>query len=158
MTSKAERILSSSLRTLIAELPNGANIPESEEFRDILAALEYFVPRVLAERHTEWKFTGLDQIVAAAARKTGSGEIELFGVCCFVSDQTLTPIHLHFQLAKMDDEVAWMECRLGEQGENGMKRAPYERLRAMTNRIANLEWSVEAIDWVYKVTFGDRQS
>jgi hypothetical protein len=157
MVSICEQRLSRSLRAVLADLPNCASIPDSEQYREVLTALQYFIPVVLGEIHREWTFQGLDDVVSVDARKTGEVEVEIFGVCCIVSDQTLTPLHVHLQVAASDDEISWLECRLGERGHDGMVRKPYRFLREMTKRLRTLEGRVDLIDWVYKVTFGKRR-
>jgi hypothetical protein len=157
MVSIPEQRLSRSLRAVLDDLPNGASIPDSKQYREVLTALQYFIPVVLGEIHREWTFQGLDDVVPVEARKTGEGEVELFGVCCIVSDQTLTPLHVHLQVAAPDDEISWLECRLGERGQDGMVRKPYGFLSEMTKRLRALDGRVELIDWVYKVMFGKRR-
>jgi hypothetical protein len=157
MVSIPEQRLSRSLRAVLDDLTIGAGIPDSEQYREVLTALQYFIPVVLGEIHREWTFQGLDDIVPVEARKTGEGEVELFGVCCIVSDQTLTPLHVHSQVAALDDEISWLECRLGERGQDGMVRKPYGFLGEMTKRLRVLDGRVDRIDWVYEVTFGERR-
>jgi hypothetical protein len=101
---------------------------------------------------------GLDDVLPVVALKTGGGEAEIFGLCCIISDQCLTPLHLHLQVAVADDGISWLECRLGERGQHGMVRKPYRFLKAMTKQLHALEGRVDLIDWVFKVTFGYRRS
>ena len=157
MVSIPEQRLSRSLRAVLADLPVGASVPDSEQYREVLTALQYFIPVVLGELYREWTFQGLDDVVPVEARKAGEGEVEIFGVCCIVCDQTLTPLHVHLQVAASDDEISWLECRLGERGQGGMVRKPYGFLGEMTKRLRRLDGRVDLIDWVYKVTFGERR-
>jgi len=149
--------MSRSLRAILADLPNGGGIADSEQFREALSILAYFLPVILGEIHREWKFQGLDDILPLVAQKTGEGETEIFGLCCFVTDQTLTPLHLRLQVAVSDDEVSWLECRLGERGRHGMVRTPYNLLTAAKKRLHAMGGREDMIDWVYKVTFGQRR-
>lgn len=157
MVSIPEQRLSQSLRAVLADLPIGASIPDSEQYREVLTSLQFFIPVVLGELYREWTFKGLDDVVPVEARRTGEGEVEIFGVCCIVSDQTLAPLHVHFQVAASHDEISWLECRLGERGQNGMVRKPYCFLREITKRLRRLGGRVDLIDWVYNVTFGERR-
>jgi hypothetical protein len=157
MVSIPEQRLSHSLRAILSDLPIGASIPDSEQYREVLTALPWFIPVVLGELYREWTFQGLDDVVPVEARKTGEGEVEIFGVCCIICDQTLTPLHIHLQVAASSDEISWLECKLGEQGQDGMVRKPYYFLREMTKRLRRLDGKVDLIDWVYKVTFGERR-
>jgi hypothetical protein len=157
MASKAEQLVGRLLRGILAPLGDGANIPDSDDFQEALAGLMFFLPEVLAEIYREWRYEGLDGIYPVLARKTGEGEVEIFGQSILISDQTLTPLHLHLQVAPTEDEVSWLECRLGERGERGMVRTPYESQDRAFKRLYALEGRADAIDWVYKVTFGSRR-
>src|SRR5262249_50006785 len=134
----------------------GATIDDTPEFRDALTALEWFLPDVLAEIHSEWAGESLDGIYAHIARKTGDGEAEIFGLCILLSDQTLTPIHLRLQLSPTTDEVSWLELRLGEKGQQGMVRYPYPPLGSIYKRLHAMRGSSNDA-WIYKVTFGKRR-
>ena len=90
------------------------------------------------------------------ARKTGAGQAEIFGLCIIISDQTLTPLHVQLQVAVSADEISWLECRLGERGEQRMVRTPYKYRNAITKRFFLMEGKADQIEWVYKVTFGHR--
>jgi hypothetical protein len=158
MTVGPESLLSRSLREVLEGLPVGADIPASDRFREALLAMTYFVPVVLGEIHSEWRFLGLDGIEPVVARKTDVGEAEVFGVCCFVSDQSITPLDVHLQIASASDDVAWLECGLGEQTPTGMLREPYRNLKSMANRLRRLYAKNEQISWVYHVTFGLRHT
>jgi hypothetical protein len=155
MASRAELSVSRSLRAVLVDLPNGASIADSEQFREVLCGLEYFLPEVLGEIHPEWHHESLDGIYPLMARKNGQGEAEIFGLCIIISDQTLTPLHLCVQIGPSVDEVTWLECRLGESGEQGMIRTPYQSL---SKRLYALEGKADQIEWVYKVTFGHRRT
>jgi hypothetical protein len=158
MVSRAEESISRSLRAVLADLPDGAGIGDSEPFRAVLSGLEFFLPhQVLREIYPEWDHESLDGIMPLLARKTGQGEAEIFGLCILISDQTVTPIHVRFQVAASIDEVSWLECRLGERGKHGMVRMPYDSSSKMAKRLYALNGKQDQIDWVYKVTFGQRR-
>ncbi len=166
MASKTEEILSRALRTILADLSTGANIPASEQFRrDVLTSLCWWLPSIFGEVFPEWSGMCLDGIYPALARKTGDGEAEILGQCIFIEDQTLTPIHLRLQLAPAADEVSWLEFKVGERlegkpgecGKHGMKLIPYLNLDRALRRIYRLDGNADDIDWVYKVTFGNRR-
>jgi hypothetical protein len=158
MASRAELSVSRSLRAALVDLPDGASIADSEQFREVLCGLEYFLPEVLGEIHPEWRHESLDGIIPLLAQKTGQGEAEIFGLCIIISDQTLAPLHVHLQVAASADEISWLECRLGERGEQGMVRTTYKYRNAITKRFFLMEGKAEQIEWVYKVTFGHRHT
>lgn len=157
MTS-IENIISRSLRAVLAELPDGADISLSEEFQTFITGLEHFVPQVIGEIHPEMRGQSGDGVLPIVARKTGEGEVELLGHFCFIADQTLTPIHLKLQLADAGDEISWLECHLGQRGKHGMLRTPYESPSANGRLLNSLPKRTPSIDWVYEVTFGERRT
>jgi hypothetical protein len=85
-----ENLISRSLRAVLAELPDGADIPKSDEFKTFLTGLECFVPSVIGEIHPEMLEQSGDGVLPIIARKAGDGEIELLGHFCFIADQTVT--------------------------------------------------------------------
>lgn len=156
MASRAEVFTASSLRPILAVLPSGALVPDSKEFRDALGGLERVLPEIIGEVHREMLGQSLDGVLPAVARKTGDAQVEIFGLCIFIEDQTVTPLHVELQLAETADEISWMECRLGQRGEKGMVRMPYSSETGMLRRTYALACYCEPnqIDWVYQVTFG----
>ncbi len=155
MISPAEQHLARGLRAILADLPVGESIARSESLREVLNSLEFFVPEVLAEIHSEWKQESLDGVFPVVARKIADREAEIFGLCIIISDQSLTPIRLRVQLAIAGDAVSWLECRLGERGPDGMARWPY---RTLGKQLHCLEGRAETIDWVYQVTYGEHRA
>ncbi len=156
-----EENISRALRLCLDGLPIAASIAETAGFRDVLSALEYFIPAVLGEIHPEWlRDEGLDGVIPVLARKTAEHDAELFGLCILIADQTLAPFHLRMQISDDCDEVNWLECRLGERGSNGMIRTPYDSPDNFSKKLYSLALldKADAIDWVYKVTFGERRT
>lgn len=158
MVSKAELSFCRSLRPILDDLEDDSTISDSEGFRRALCALEFFLPQVLREIHPEWNWEGLDGILPTTARKTGAREVEIFGLCILITDQTLAPLHLRLRLSTSCDAVSWLELRLGEKGrEHRMRRIPYSSLDTTIKRFYALDGGVAAIDWVYAVTVGERR-
>jgi hypothetical protein len=157
MASKTEESLSCSLRSILDGLAEGEAIGNSEDFRSVLSDLELFLPAILGEIHGEWKNESLDGIVSAAARKTGPDEAEIIGLCILISDQTLTPIAVRLQVSPSSNELAWLECNVGEHGDEkaGMLRTPYNAMSG--KQLAMVAERRNGIDWAYRVGFGQRQ-
>jgi hypothetical protein len=155
MVSKAEQCVSRSLLPIREDVPVGSSI-DAGILQDVLGGLEYFIPEVLQELNAEWQHESLDGIIPVMATKSGDREAEIFGLCIIISDQTVTPVLLRLQVAAAEDEVSWLECWLGEQGEHGMIRTPYESLDRARKLLYALVGSEDTIDWVYKVTFGQK--
>lgn len=124
----------------------------------MLSALEFFVPEILKEIHPEWKYESLDGILPVVARKTGETQVEIFGQCILISDQTLAPIHLRVQVTPAGDEISWLEIKLGELSKHGMVRTPYNSPDAIIKKVYGPpEKNADLFDWAYKVTFGVKQ-
>jgi hypothetical protein len=157
MISIAEQRLSRFLRLVLADLPGGAAIANSKQFGEVLSGLEWFLPEVLIEVYPEWEWECLDGVQSIWARKTGAGEAELLGLCVLMSDYTVTPVHVRLQVALSDDAISWLECRLGEKGQDGLVREPFNSSVIMSKHLWALQWRPDRIDWAYKATFGDRR-
>ena len=151
---KTAALICSKLRPILAALNANDAIPDSDAFRDVLVSLELYIPRVLREVHREWRHESLDGIFTASAWKTGDREIDLIGYCILISDQTVTPLRVKMQLDATDDEVAWLECWLGENTDSGMMRIPYSG--NWSKKLVTLQDRVDVDDWTYHVCFGDR--
>src|SRR5688572_7313196 len=106
MISQTEQYLGRSLRTILAHLPEGGAIAHSEEFQKVLLGMEFFLPGVLQERYSEWNHESLDGICPLVARKTGKDEVEIFGQCILMSDQTLALLHVRLQVDPAKDELS----------------------------------------------------
>lgn len=156
MPSRSEEIASRSLRVILDGIPAGSTIDDSPELRKALTGLEWFLPEVLGEVHSEWKGESLDGICPHVVRKTGYSEAEILGLCWLMSDQTLTAFHLRLQISATVDEVTWLELRLGEKGQHGMVRIPHNA-GSIDKRLHVLGRKIDSMEWVYKVTFGQRR-
>jgi hypothetical protein len=163
----AEQSISRALQTILAELPIGENIPDSEEFRrKVLLGLEWWLPDIIGEIHREWIGMGCDGIFPVLTRKTGDGEAEIFGQYNFIQDQTLTPFYVRLQIAPTEGEVSWLEFKVGERlqgkrgerGKHGMVMLPYTSRDATYKRLYLMNGDVDRIDWAYSVTFGQRRA
>jgi len=157
MPSNAEQCVSRSLRTILADLPNGASILGSEHLLDLFNGLEFFLPQVLRRTHPEWEYESLDGFFPLAARKTGDAAAEIFGLCILITDQTLTPFHLQVQASSTADAVSWLEGKLGEACEHGMVRTPWPSGNATHKLVHALERRAGTIAWVYNLGFGKRR-
>lgn len=151
MVTGMEKAISRLLRSVMENLSTGELIPDSKDFQELLMFLTGFVPMILSEIHPEWKFGGIDDIYLAEARKTGEEEAEIIGLCCYIKDSTLTPIHLLLQNSADSDEITWFVCKLGE------RRSPHSKLNVMINYCKSLLSQDHDISWNYQVTYGERR-
>ncbi|SFI97398.1 hypothetical protein [Planctomicrobium piriforme] len=154
MTSEA--YLSRAFTAILSELQIGAEIVQDSQVNDALGGLERFLPEVLAEIHAEWQGEGLDGFELFEARKSGEAEVELLGICWLISDRSVAPLHLQFQIAESGEEISWMECRLGERGHEGLVRSQPEAKSRLMRLLYSTQANGEKIDWAYEVTFGER--
>jgi len=157
MASQLEEIVCRSLRTLLKGVPIGGSVADSGNLQDLLSGLEFFIPEVFGELNRDWD-DELDGFIPVMARKTANQEVEIFGLCILITDQTLTPIHLQLQISPTSDEVSWLQCRLGERGEQGMVRLPYGSRNRAAKRLYAFEGKEDMIDWVYKIIIGQRRT
>ena len=132
----------------------GDTIETSPDDGYVFSSFEFFLPSVFREIHTEWRNESLDGIYPASFRKTADREIELAGLALFISDQTLTPLHVCMQLSPNYDSVRWIDLRLGERIGGKCRRDPYGSAKA--NGTLVLE-RLESIDWYYHVGYGERE-
>jgi hypothetical protein len=124
---------------------------------DLLSAIEYFLPEVLREVHGEWQCESLDGVYPKIFHKTGDREIEIVGLALFISDQTLTPLHVRLQLSATFDCVSWIDLRLGEHSAHGCRRVPSDIPGAFGTMLHVTE-RLNSIDWYYHVCYGERAS
>lgn len=100
MASRIEEKIARSLRAVLADLPHGACIGDSEQFQEVLSGLGFFLPQQLMnEVCPEWNQESLDGILPMVARKTAEGEAEILGLCILISDQELKPLHVRLPIA-----------------------------------------------------------
>ena len=123
----------------------------------IFSSLEFFLPEILRERHNEWQRESLDGLYPKIFCKTAEHEIDFVGLAIFISDQTLTPIHLQLQLSPDHDCVSWVDLRLGERIGNNCRREPYSRSQTTGTMFLVVE-RLDSIDWFYHVGYGERQT
>lgn len=156
LLASIEQDLSCLIRTILCRLPVGRSIPESEYLRAVVSRLTSLVTTMLREVHAQWKHESLDDILPLVTRKTGVSEIQIIGHCILISDQTLAPIHLIAQVSPNDDEITYMECRLGERGPGGMIRTPYTASFPSSRKLLALESQPDRFNWMYKLAFGEK--
>jgi len=155
----AEQSLCRSLRECLAGRQLGECIGDSDSYRDFLNSLEYFIPEVLVQVHSAWRSEGLDGVLPLLAIKRGEREIELAAYCILIRDQTMAPLYLRMQLAADVDEVAWLECRFGERGPQGMIRLPYAQPNRLDKKLYACiqQGDTKGIAWAFGATFDARR-
>ena len=121
-----------------------------------MSAFAYFIPGVLRAVHDEWQHESLDGVYPRFFCKVGEREVELLGLAIFISDQTLTPVHIRLQLSPSFDKVSWIDLRLGERTEAGCHREPYTHAKVQGTMLHIAE-RLESIDWFYHVGYGERE-
>lgn len=156
ITTRAEQIISKSVLSILNSMAAGDCIHETPEFRHVLSALEFFIPEVLSEIHSEWSYEGLDGVLPLVAEKTAVRTMCILGQCILVGDQTRVPILVELQVSPTGNNLNWLECKLGARDRNGMIRTPYESPSKITKLLYSLSGNRGSIDWAYVVTFGKR--
>jgi hypothetical protein len=159
VTSQFEKAIAKSLRSCLADLAVGASIENSKEFQQLLRGLEFFLPAVLSKVYYHWKYESMDGLYLAVARKTAPREAELIGLCILISDQTLTPIHVRIRASEFEDQIEWLECKVGESGEGKgrMVRLPYDSSK-QGKLLVTLPDRLYTLDWAYQVSIDERKA
>ena len=147
--SRSEELVARAVRKTLDGLAIDATLDESDDLRDVLSALEYFLPEVLREIHSEWNDESLDGVCPLVTRKTREREIEILGQCILITDQALAPLHLNLQVHPSENRVNWLQCSLGEKGPRGMVRG------SGLKRLISLKDGVGSIEWAYRVGYGE---
>ena len=158
MKATPERRIARALRSLLEDLAIGGALPETVHLLMVLDNLEYFLPAALSEVYPYWEGESLDGFFLSETKKLGQNQAELRGVCILISDQAITPFRAQMQLSPLADEIDWMECRLGKQGEGvgGMERIPWTRWSGHTHEF--VQESLKSFDWTYSVVFGEKRT
>jgi hypothetical protein len=154
--SVAEQRICENLGPLLRQHQIGDTLEDLLTPTELMAAFQFFLPEVLREVHKEWLGEGLDGVYPRIFRKTGEREAELVGLANFISDQTLTPVHLQLQLSPAFDRVAWLDLRLGERTESGCRREPYTQNKC-SGAMLHVDKRFGSIDWFYRVGYGERE-
>jgi hypothetical protein len=157
MASQSELMVSRALRAVLADLPDGAIIPESRAFSGFLSVLEDFLTETLRDIHPEWEFESLDGVLPALANKSAPGEADLLGLCILITDQSLVPMHLRLQHANVHDSISWFDCKFGEEKNHRMNRVPWGSRSDALKRLY-LPHEVKRMNWFYHVTYGRRRT
>jgi hypothetical protein len=148
MISKAETLVSENLREVLSPLSVGASIERSEPFLAFQGALERFLSEELG-----WDYESFDGFRFVLAHKVAVDEAEFAGLALLISDQSWTPIHLWMRLSPTPDQVAELECRVGEPGDGtaGIVRIPYgsggvdKFLLGFSERLGSIQWVYQAV-------------
>lgn len=150
MVSRAEQSAASALRAVLADLPVGADLPDSPALRELQSSLERFLPEVLSAAYpAAWRFESLDALRLGVARKIGPRDAMLIGLGLLVSDQSWTPLHAELALAPDADVMAGVRCKLGE-GPAPPRRRAYDDpsigawLQQVSTRALPMGWTYVA--------------
>ncbi|MBC7783930.1 MAG: hypothetical protein H7144_08820 [Burkholderiales bacterium] len=152
-----EQRISRAVRRSTMRINIGETFSDLHELNHIATGFEYFLPPLLAEKYPHWKHESFDGMFFLPIRKTGDLEAELYGMSILISDQTLTPIHMHLKCSDQPDKIDRMECRVGARGEGTgqMQRIPWAEWRH--EPLAKLPPSYNEVDWVvYGIIYGAR--
>ncbi|WP_230265537.1 hypothetical protein [Stieleria sp. JC731] len=142
--SRPEQILCKSLAPLVRNHAVGDSIHVPPQGNFFFSALQFFMPIILREVHSEWRYEGLDDLLPSRFQKTGHREIELIGLAQCLSDMTTIPFHLCLQLSTTYDSVSWVDLKMGDcVGQSHTRWHVAKRL--------------DSINWLYHVGYGERE-
>lgn len=150
MVDRTEAVASQCLRASLAPLSAGASIEKSEEFLAFQSALERFLPAELG-----WEGESFDAFRFVRAQKVAPDEAEFIGLALLISDQSWIPIHLRLRISPDSDQIAFLDCRVGEPGDGalGLETIPY-RSGSVNKVLHRLPEQIESMLWVYRATRG----
>ncbi|MCP4105365.1 MAG: hypothetical protein GY749_07500 [Desulfobacteraceae bacterium] len=149
MITKLKKDVCRSFRNLLSLLADGDSIEECEELKEALSDLEYYLPNILSEKYDFWRNESLDGLYAAKALKIGHNEVELLGMSILITDQTLIPFYVSFSIADSSDYIEWLNCKIGELGQEGLIKIPYHSGK-WKKKLYSLNEAL--IDWAYEIT------
>ncbi len=149
-----DSILAGAVRTLLDGVAVGAEISPSAARDHVASILERFVPQVLGDDFSAWQRESLDAVYPSSCRKSASHEVEVLGICCIMSTQSLAPLWLRLSIDARADSIVAADVRLGVRGSDplGLRDTPYvspdsKRFHALCSELAS------PIDWAFRSNF-----
>ncbi|MCK4999082.1 MAG: hypothetical protein KAS23_06095 [Anaerohalosphaera sp.] len=141
------------LRTILNQSLTNKEIEESSEFLDFLGWMERFIPAMLSEVYSQWKFESIDAFRSARIQKNRVNELEFLGQCLLISDQTWIPIHFRIQVSSEGERIDYFQCYLGKKGDGQgeLERIPYRSSKLANKQLNALCDCYDSIEWVYKI-------
>jgi hypothetical protein len=133
----------------------GDNIPETPEFRDVLSALERFIPEVLEEVHPYWKGDSLDGVLPVFAQKIAPRTVSIFGQCIIMKSQAYEPLRVSLQVNASGECVNWFDCKLIFDRRKGKTR--YRNDKQEMAAFYSSDGHTDLIDYRYHVAFGTKE-
>lgn len=149
--SDLARIAAEKVATCLEGVPIGAQLA-LDSSSALCDTLEVLLPEVLRGDHPEWDRESLDGFFFSSTLKSGERAAELAGTCTLISDQTVTPFALTFNLSG-SREFRSLRIRLGESGGGPLGiSGPDCNSRAAQEMLLAINARMDLIDWVYDVT------
>jgi len=128
-----------------------------QAFRSSYRGLSTCCRRCWPQRQHE----SLDGTLSAVTRKIGPREIEVIGFCVLMSDQSLAPVYVRLCISSEEDEIASIECRVGEPGDGagGLHCIPYDsQPRRLATHLASVGDRATQTKWVYTAGIAPRST
>ena len=146
-----EHTLSTELAELIATVPVGGLFTVAPS-SDFAFSLELFIPGVLKKRFPEWELESLDGIFVTHACRTGLLEVEMYGMCILITDQTCTPFRVNFEIYKEVSRLFKYHVLIGEQGSGHLKiSGPKINTEEANVLLRNINDRIKAIVWTFEL-------
>jgi hypothetical protein len=153
MMAKFEELTAQYLRLVLSGVRVGETILDSEPRRQLLSALELFLPLILREADSNyWRLEAFDGFQFPVARKTGACEAELRGAGLLLSDETWIPVQARLQVASNADTIAWGSCQAGDRrvGRSEQLSAKSPELRQLLQAVSECP---EHMDWAFSAEY-----
>ncbi len=140
---------------LLERTPIGAELERCPELREACNGLEWYLPDVLSNACSEWDEV-LDGVDPIRATKTGAREVDIVAIAILISDQTVSLMHLQLQIDRQGKCIPWLKLRLGERINGHWLREKYGEDKIL-GRLSLRDWNLDAVDWYFKVGYGERE-
>ncbi|HKO92435.1 MAG TPA: hypothetical protein VJU61_14840 [Polyangiaceae bacterium] len=129
---------------------------DTAHLRELLTALEFFLPEVLRRDFSFWRHESLDAIFPVRSHAPSAGSVEIYGLALLVSDQSLTPMYAQVAGSSEGDDIAWVHCKLGERDPGGNRLIVPARYRAdlVDQALQGLRERRPPIAWAFTIGRG----
>jgi hypothetical protein len=150
VVSRAEAATASQIRTITDRTTTPTDLSSAPALRELLPAIQFFLPEVLGNDHAFWRHEGLDAIFPLRAESPASGRVDIYGLALLIGDQSLTPVYTELVHSSDGEGVSWVQCKMGERDASDTRpliRAPYTAhttstaLRQLRDRMHPIRWA-----------------
>lgn len=145
-----ERFACRALRQLFDYKKTHAELGDSYQLRDFLAALEFLVPSMFAAQNRQWSEGGISNFRLFRSVRAGPWDAEFAGLATLDRDRSWVPFLVRATVAEAEDRFDPLEVHLGELGSstvipNGTPHSSPEIgaiLKILPKRLNEVRWTL----------------